>query len=89
MLKIATISTLLAMSAFQVSAQGATDQDFSIGAEAVLPPDVVERIAVLRQYGDRFEKAIRLIEAEALKPHWSSGDCGHTAALSEPFLPES
>lgn len=46
-----------------------------------LPPDVAQRVAELRTYGDRFEKTIRLIEAEAAKPGWGWEDgCSHDSA---------
>ncbi len=37
-------------------------------------PETELRLADLRAYGHRFEKAIRLIEQEAAKPDWSWGD---------------
>lgn len=42
--------------------------------EARLSPDIQARIAVLRDYGPRFEPAIRLIREEARRPIWR---CGH------------
>lgn len=46
------------------------------------PPEVSDGIADLRRYGDRFEKAIRLIEEEAQKPGWSGTlPCDHALLL--------
>jgi hypothetical protein len=47
-----------------------------------LPPDVAARVAALRAYGDRFDSAIKLIEAEAAKPLWADYDCD-TSDLAE------
>jgi hypothetical protein len=42
------------------------------------PPPRLPDVSYLREYGERFEKAIRLIEAEAAKPGWGwDDDCGH------------
>ena len=59
-------------------------------SSASLPPDVARRVAELRRYGDRFTKAIRLIEAEAAKPSWAWEDeCGHGDFAQMGRAPES
>jgi hypothetical protein len=40
-------------------------------------------------YGDRFEDAIRLIEAEARKPEWGWASCSHDHTVAALALPES
>jgi hypothetical protein len=54
-----------------------------------LPADIAQRIAELRSYGDRFEDAIRLIEAEATRPDWGWASCGHDWTETILALPES
>ena len=80
-MKTALFATLLVLAAAPAFAQDA--------APATLSPEVAQRVAELRQYGDRFEKAIRLIEAEAAKPTWGWDDCSHEGIAMVVLLPES
>jgi len=58
-------------------------------SDTQLPAELTQRIAELRSYGDRFEDAIRLIEAEAAKPDWGWDSCGHERRETILVLPES
>lgn len=81
-MKTALLSTLVVLLAAPSFAEGT-------GTTATLSPEVAQRVADLRKYGDRFEKAIRLIEAEAAKPTWGWVDCAHEGIAMVVLLPES
>jgi len=81
--RIAFVATVFATCASVSWAQEAPHSD------AQLPADIAERVAELRSYGDRFEDAIRLIEAEAKKPDWGWASCGHDPGETILGLPES
>lgn len=84
MLKATIISTLFAVTAFQAAADPNPSFDFS-----VLPPEVAERVAELQTHGDRFKPAIRAIFAEAMKPTWAFGECGHEGGDAVHTQPQS
>ena len=83
MSKIIIVATVIATCASAATAQDTSDADMQ------LPADVAARVAELRGYGDRFEDAIRLIEAEARKPDWGWTSCGHDHTFVLLALPES
>lgn len=83
MSKIVIVATVIA-----ACASAATAQD-AYGADMQLPAEVAARVAELRGYGDRFEDAIRLIEAEARRPDWGWTSCGHDHNDFTLALPES
>jgi len=68
--KFAIIVTITVASVSAVAAQDLTGDMANGKDDTRLSPPIAQRIAELRQYGDRFENAIRLIEAEAAKPKW-------------------
>ena len=83
MSKIFLIATIIAACTSAAAAQDAVRTDTHLAA------DVAEGIAKLRAYGDRFEDAIRLIEAEATKPEWGWASCSHEPTFVDFDLPES
>lgn len=83
MQRIVFVATVIAACASVAWAQEAPHSD------TPLPADITQRIDELRSYGDRFEDAIRLIEAEARKPDWSWASCGHDRGETILALPES
>lgn len=83
MTRTVLFATLLALS----GAPGVA-QDVESTGRVLLPPDVAQRVAELRTHGDRFEKAIRLIEAQAALPEWGWIGCGH-GGVADLHFPES
>jgi hypothetical protein len=81
--KIVFVATVIAACASVAWAQEDPHPDTQ------LPTEITQRIAELRSYGDRFEDAIRLIEAEARKPDWGWASCGHERRETILALPES
>jgi hypothetical protein len=69
---------------------GSTDNvDAALSEELLrdMPMRQLPDVSHLRKYGDRFETAIRLIEAEAAKPSWGWDDeCGHWNQYSDQSL---
>ena len=88
--KMRCFATLVIVACLAAGLQTATDAragDVGVMPESrahaiELPPDVAARVAALRAYGDRFDAAIKLIEAEAAKPIWGDYDCD-TSDLAE------
>lgn len=79
---IVTFSTAVAavapVQAQEADKHSSTPREATGAASAALPPsvspEILARISDFWAYGDRFEKAIRLIEAEASKPSWGWDD---------------
>lgn len=70
MMKRAILATALSLAA---SAALASDAETLCGDG--LAPEVAAGLERLRQHGDRFDAAIRLIEAEAQKPDFTGATC--------------
>jgi len=76
------------MSVSAVAAQDITGAIANGKDDTRLPPPIAQRIAELRHYGDRFDKAIRLIEAEVAKPKWGWEGPDRLNETATIFLPE-
>lgn len=70
--------------ALVISTPAYADGSASVDSELrPMPEEVKANIEDLREYGDRFEKAIAAIEAEWAKPEWSEGsDCEQGSVYS-------
>jgi hypothetical protein len=89
MIRIALISAFATSTALGAFAQEASHSDADLSVEVALPARVAEHVAELRDYGDRFEKAIRQIEAQADRPSWSWDECESSAGPGASVEPES
>ncbi len=81
----ATVAAVVPLQAQEAEQDASMPKQAGEAAIAVLPPsvspEILSRISDLWVYDDRFEKAIRMIEAEALRPTWSGATTCEPPAL--------